>query len=100
MEKPFDAGQNEFAWIGLSSPTGRELEALKAMFGLHPLAVEDALAGKQGPPPISNSVKASSRDNLLCSIQVLLVGPHGCRSLTRVSRPFPGLPLTSAVKRS
>ncbi len=49
LAKPFDAAQNEFAWIGLSSPTERELEALTAMFGLHPLAVEDALAGKQVP---------------------------------------------------
>lgn len=45
--KPFNTAENEFAWIGLSSPTEMEMEALKAMFGLHPLAVEDALAGKQ-----------------------------------------------------
>lgn len=39
----------EFAWIGLVDPTAEEMAALKAMFNLHPLAVEDALNGRQVP---------------------------------------------------
>lgn len=35
------------AWIGLYRPSGTEIESLAAEFGLHALAVEDALAGHQ-----------------------------------------------------
>ena len=34
---------HQFAWIGLVDATAEELEGLKGRFGLHPLAVEDAL---------------------------------------------------------
>ncbi|SES47661.1 CorA family divalent cation transporter, partial [Rhizobium sp. NFR03] len=43
----FAAGGSEFVWIGLVEPTSDEMESLQKMFGLHPLAVEDALVGKQ-----------------------------------------------------
>lgn len=46
---PVSTADGEFIWIGLSSPTQKELDALKVMFGLHPLAVEDALIGRQVP---------------------------------------------------
>jgi magnesium transporter len=35
------------AWIGLFRPTREEVEAVAEEFGLHPLAVEDALSGHQ-----------------------------------------------------
>ncbi len=35
------------AWIGLLRPSPQELERVAAEFSLHPLAVEDALAGHQ-----------------------------------------------------
>jgi magnesium transporter len=38
-----------FAWIGLYRPTEEELRAVATEFGLHPLAVEDALKGHQRP---------------------------------------------------
>ncbi|MDF1479236.1 magnesium/cobalt transporter CorA [Leifsonia sp. H3M29-4] len=38
-----------FAWIGLYRPTDDELTAVADEFGLHPLAVEDALQGHQRP---------------------------------------------------
>lgn len=38
-----------FAWIGLYRPTDEELKAVSDEFGLHPLAVEDALKGHQRP---------------------------------------------------
>ena len=34
---------HQFTWIGLVDPTTEELAALQGRFGLHPLAVEDAL---------------------------------------------------------
>ncbi|MES4890935.1 magnesium and cobalt transport protein CorA [Streptomyces sp. NPDC096012] len=37
------------AWIGLARPTGAELQSLAAEFGLHPLAVEDAMEAHQRP---------------------------------------------------
>ncbi|WP_426232080.1 magnesium and cobalt transport protein CorA [Pararhizobium sp. DWP3-4] len=48
-EKPFKPKDGEFAWIGVAEPTADEMHKLKAMFGLHPLAVEDALNGRQVP---------------------------------------------------
>jgi magnesium transporter len=45
----FAADKSEFVWIGLTNPTHQELESLKARYGLHPLAVEDALKAHQLP---------------------------------------------------
>ncbi|RYG01342.1 MAG: magnesium transporter, partial [Caulobacteraceae bacterium] len=39
----------EFVWIGLHDPSRREMDALGEMFGLHPLAVEDAFQLHQFP---------------------------------------------------
>lgn len=38
-----------FAWIGMYRPTDEELRSVAEEFGLHHLAVEDALAGHQRP---------------------------------------------------
>ncbi len=38
-----------FAWIGLHEPTTEEFERVRAEFGLHELAVEDAATGHQRP---------------------------------------------------
>lgn len=43
------ADQSEFVWIGLHEPTGDELQLLQDNYGLHPLAVEDALKAHQLP---------------------------------------------------
>ena len=40
---PHMVGHGEFVWIGLLEPTEDELRSLQQNFGLHPLAVEDAL---------------------------------------------------------
>jgi magnesium transporter len=40
---------SEFVWIGLYEPTEAELRQLAQRFGLHPLAVEDALIAHQLP---------------------------------------------------
>lgn len=40
---------DEFAWIGLADPTDHELRLLQVWFGLHDLAVEDALNAHQAP---------------------------------------------------
>ncbi len=41
--------EGEFAWIGLVEPDEDELRILQDRFGLHPLAVEDALKAHQIP---------------------------------------------------
>lgn len=41
--------RSEFVWIGLSEPCDEELDALGRLYGLHPLAVEDALKDGQLP---------------------------------------------------
>lgn len=38
-----------FAWIGLHEPTGAEFAGIAREFGLHPLAVEDAVQAHQRP---------------------------------------------------
>ena len=43
------AQQNSFMWIGLHEPTQAELEEVAAEFGLHALAVEDAVKAHQRP---------------------------------------------------
>jgi magnesium transporter len=43
-----DADQ-DFVWVGLHEPTADELDEVAGQFGLHPLAVEDALHAHQRP---------------------------------------------------
>jgi magnesium transporter len=38
-----------YVWLGLHEPTTEQLAALGAVFGLHPLALEDASNGRQRP---------------------------------------------------
>ena len=40
---------HDFVWVGLADPTKAELDDVAAAFGLHPLAVEDALNAHQRP---------------------------------------------------
>ena len=40
---------HDFVWVGLADPTQAELDDVAAAFGLHPLAVEDALNAHQRP---------------------------------------------------
>ncbi|MFN3514226.1 MAG: magnesium and cobalt transport protein CorA [Phenylobacterium sp.] len=44
-----ELGPDEFVWIGLFEPDEAELRTLEERFGLHPLAVEDALSAHQMP---------------------------------------------------
>ncbi len=39
----------DFVWVGLYKPTAGELDDVAKAFGLHPLAVEDALKAHQRP---------------------------------------------------
>lgn len=51
LDKPetFVLAKGEFAWIGLHEPGEDELRVLQDQFGLHPLAIEDALKANQMP---------------------------------------------------
>ncbi|MEN2785487.1 magnesium/cobalt transporter CorA [Sphingomonas qilianensis] len=51
IDQPVPCGDNpsEFVWIGLLEPADEELLKLQEQFGLHPLAVEDALKAHQLP---------------------------------------------------
>lgn len=46
---PEDCDDGDFFWLGLYEPTPGELAAIAKRFGLHPLAVEDALKANQLP---------------------------------------------------
>ena len=41
--------KSEFVWIGIADPTEAEMETLRDTYGLHPLAVEEALKADQLP---------------------------------------------------
>ncbi len=43
------AAPGSFVWIGLLEPTSEEFEAVREEFGLHELAVEDAMKAEQRP---------------------------------------------------
>ena len=43
------AGDHDFVWVGLYSPSEAELSEVADAFGLHPLAVEDAFKAHQRP---------------------------------------------------
>jgi magnesium transporter len=51
VRAPRKAGdaKNPFVWVGLHEPDAGELEELAEVFGLHPLAVEDAIHAHQRP---------------------------------------------------
>ena len=51
LEAVRDAGDG-FLWIGLHEPTAEELDLVSAEFGLHPLAVEDALTAAHQRPKL------------------------------------------------
>jgi magnesium transporter len=40
---------HSFDWVGLAEPDAEEMESVRRQFGLHPLAVEDALTPTQLP---------------------------------------------------
>lgn len=40
---------HDFVWLGLHEPTGTEFAEVAELFGLHPLAVEDAVQAHQRP---------------------------------------------------
>jgi magnesium transporter len=41
--------EQSFDWVGLAEPTAAEMEMVRVQFGLHPLAVEDAMNPSQLP---------------------------------------------------
>ena len=41
--------RSEFDWVGLVEPTEEEMQAVEEKYGLHPLAVEDAMSHRQAP---------------------------------------------------
>ena len=50
LDEPIECrGKSEFVWIGLFEPLEGELKLLEKNYGLHPLAIEDALKANQMP---------------------------------------------------
>jgi magnesium transporter len=76
--------ENAFVWIGLCDPDAHELEAVRRTFGLHHLAVEDALSGKQVPKvdiyrkDLFVFVKTAhiEEDAILYGETAIFLGPH------------------------
>jgi magnesium transporter len=51
IDEKFDSAdrKSEFVWIGIADPTEGEMHSLASCYGLHPLAVEDAIKANQLP---------------------------------------------------
>ncbi len=43
------SGEGDFVWVGLAKPSEDELAAVEEVYGLHPLALEDAFSAHQRP---------------------------------------------------
>jgi magnesium transporter len=65
-----------FDWLGVADPTAEEMQALKQHYGLHPLAVEDALNPKQLPKveAYGRQLFVVARTAALCDGEVLNYG--------------------------
>jgi magnesium transporter len=72
-----DAGQQAFVWIGLHEPDHDQMQSVADLFGLHPLAVEDAVHAHQRP-------KAERYDDtLLMVLKTVNYVPHETVALAR-----------------
>jgi magnesium transporter len=86
-----------FVWVALADPTEAELAKMQAEFGLHELAVEDALSGHQRPKVeeygeqvfvVMHTVEVEGRDFHIGEVAVF-VGPNFVLSVrTRTRRGF------------
>lgn len=71
------AGQQAFVWIGLHEPNAQQMQAIADLFGLHPLAVEDAIHAHQRP-------KAERYDDtLFLVLKTVNYVPHETVALAR-----------------
>ena len=71
------SGQPGFVWIGLHEPNARQMESIAELFGLHPLAVEDAVHAHQRP-------KAERYDDtLFMVVKTVNYLPHETVNLAR-----------------
>ncbi|HNM84440.1 MAG: magnesium/cobalt transporter CorA [Mycobacterium sp.] len=72
-----DEGQSAFVWIGLHEPDQHQMQAVAEVFGLHPLAVEDAVHAHQRP-------KLERYDNtLFLVLKTVNYVPHESVALAR-----------------
>lgn len=84
LEHPLP-GLREFDWVGLADPSALEMEQIRTQFGLHPLAVEDALNPNQMPKVeiygqqlfiIARTAAIESGDNIAYGQTALFLGPQ------------------------
>lgn len=72
-----DSGEQAFVWIGLHEPDEQQMQSIATLFGLHPLAVEDAVHAHQRP-------KAERYDDTLFMVlKTVNYVPHESVALAR-----------------
>jgi magnesium transporter len=70
-------GQPAFSWIGLHEPDEQQMQSVAELFGLHPLAVEDAVHAHQRP-------KAERYDDTIFMVlKTVVFIPHETVALAR-----------------
>jgi len=87
-ELPLDCASpdhSEFDWLGLYEPTPDEMARIQAKYGLHPLAVEDAMAARQSPKAeaygsqlfvIARTAAKGEGDSIVYGQTAIFLGPH------------------------
>ena len=77
--------KSEFDWVGVVEPTAEEMEMLRTRYGLHPLAIEDALSQRQAPKAeaygsqlfvIARTAAMGSGDKIAYGQTALFLGNH------------------------
>jgi len=83
--QPLPAGTAaSFDWVGLCEPTAAEMDLVRTQFGLHPLAVEDALNPNQLPKVevygallfiVARTAELATGENIAYGQTALFLGP-------------------------
>jgi len=77
--------EREFDWIGLADPSAAEMEQMRVRYGLHPLAIEDALTPRHAPKAeaygqqlfvIARTVASGKGDEIVYGQTAIFLGRH------------------------
>ncbi len=76
-----ETGQDAFVWIGLHEPDERQMHDVAEVFGLHPLATEDAVHAHQRPKleRYDETLFSGAEDRELRATRLGRAGPGGRR---------------------
>ncbi len=77
--------KGSFDWVGVAEPTAEEMELLRSQFGLHPLAIEDAMTATQMPKVeiygkqlfiVARTASIEEGENIVYGQTAMFLGPN------------------------